>query len=86
MANVKSAQKRILISQRNYEMNRVARSSMRTAIKKFQAAVAEGNKEEAQTRLTSAFSSIDKAAKKGIIHKNQAARRKARLHKTLAAL
>ncbi len=86
MANIKSAEKRILISQRNYDMNRAVRSFMRTSIKKFQLAVADGNKENAEKYLTDAFSSIDKAAKKGVIHKNQANRRKARLHKSLAAM
>lgn len=86
MANIKSAQKRILITERNNDRNRAFRSSMRTAIKRFQAAVAEGKKEEAQKVLASAFSTIDKAAKKGVIHKNQADRRKARLHKRLAAM
>ncbi len=86
MANIKSAKKRILISKRDYDMNRAVRSLMRTSIKKFQLAVADGNKEDAENLLKAAFSSIDKAAKKGVIHKNQANRRKARLHKSLAAM
>ncbi|MDD2430893.1 MAG: 30S ribosomal protein S20 [Firmicutes bacterium] len=86
MANIKSAQKRILTTQRNSERNRTVLSSMRTSIKKFLSAVEDGNKEVAQSSLVKAFSTIDKAAKKGVIHKNQADRRKARLHQKLAAM
>ena len=86
MANIKSSKKRILVSERNFNRNRAIRSSMRSSIKKFQLAVAEGNKEEAQKLLSNAFSSIDKAAKKGLIHRNQANRRKARLHKSLSTM
>ncbi|HHY19477.1 MAG TPA: 30S ribosomal protein S20 [Firmicutes bacterium] len=86
MANIKSSKKRILVSERNFNRNRAIRSSMRSSIKKFQLAVAEGNKEEAQKLLSNAFSSIDKAAKKGVIHRNQANRRKARLHKSLSTM
>lgn len=83
MANSKTAQKRILVSQRNSTQNRMVLSTMRTTIKKFLKAVEEGNKELAQESLVKAFSVIDKAAKKGVIHKNQADRRKSRLHKNL---
>lgn len=86
MANSKTAQKRILVSQRNSTQNRRVLSTMRTTIKKFLKAVEEGNKELAQESLVKAFSVIDKAAKKGVIHKNQADRRKSRLHKKLAAM
>lgn len=86
MANIKSAKKRIQISERNFVENRTARSSMRTAIKKFELSVANSNKEEAEKLLSTAYSIIDKAAKKGFIHKNQADRRKARLNKRLAAM
>jgi small subunit ribosomal protein S20 len=59
---------------------------MRTAIRKYLQTLETGSREEAQLSLRNAISQIDRAASKGVIHKNQAARRKSRLSKRLASL
>ena len=76
MPNIKSAKKRVLVSNVNNERNKMAKSALKTTLKKFEAAVAEGNKEQADSAYTAAVKSIDQAVKKGIIHKNNAARKK----------
>ncbi len=76
MPNIKSAKKRVLVSKVNNECNKMAKSALKTTLKKFEAAVAEGNKEQADSAYTAAVKSIDQAVKKGIIHKNNAARKK----------
>ena len=76
MPNIKSAKKRVLVSKVNNERNKMAKSALKTTLKKFEAAVAEGNKEQADSAYTAAVKSIDQAVKKGIIHKNNAARQK----------
>ena len=76
MPNIKSAKKRVLVSKVNNERNKMAKSALKTTLKKFEAAVAEGNKEQADGAYTAAVKSIDQAVKKGIIHKNNAARKK----------
>ena len=76
MPNIKSAKKRVLVSKVKNERNKMAKSALKTTLKKFEAAVAEGNKEQADSAYTAAVKSIDQAVKKGIIHKNNAARKK----------
>ena len=76
MPNIKSAKKRVLVSKVNNERNKMAKSALKTTLKKFEAAVAEGNKEQADSAYTAAVKSIDQAVKKGIIHMNNAARKK----------
>ena len=76
MPNIKSAKKRVLVSKVNNERNKMAKSALKTTLKKVEAAVAEGNKEQADSAYTAAVKSIDQAVKKGIIHKNNAARKK----------
>ncbi len=84
MPNIKSAAKRVRVSEAKRERNRVAKSAYKTAVKRFNRALETGaeNKEEV---LRSTMKAIDKAAAKGIIHKNAAARRKSRLTKKLAS-
>jgi small subunit ribosomal protein S20 len=79
MANTKSAEKRIRQSEKRRMMNRQARSMMRTAIKKFRTLVTEQKLEEARSLLPSVYGVIDRTAKKGVIHRNTAARYKSRL-------
>lgn len=79
MANIKSAKKRILVSQKRADRNKAIRSTVKTAIKKVDAAVAANDKVAAKAALTQAVSTIDKAARKGIYHKNNAARKISRL-------
>ena len=86
MANIKSAKKRVLVSKVRYDRNKAIKSSVKTAIKKVEAAVAAGNKEEAAKLLLDATSTIDKAASKGVYHKNNAARKVSRLAKAVSAM
>lgn len=81
MANIKSAKKRILVAATKTARNKSIKSTVKTSIKKVEAAVNAKNKEEAQAALTAAVSTISKAAKKGVYHKNNAARKVSRLTK-----
>ena len=78
MANIKSALKRIRSSARKRARNKPVRSALKTYVKSAQTQIATGSEESAEA-VVRAISALDKAAGKGIIHKNQAARRKARL-------
>ena len=82
MPNIKSAEKRVLIEVRNNMRNRIVKSTMKTTIKKFDAAVAS-NSPDAQDLFIQATSVVDKAASKGVIHKNAANRKKSQLAKKL---
>ncbi len=86
MANIKSAKKRVLIAQRNTERNTAFKTSIKTAIKKVLACAASDDKSELNALLSKAYQLCDKAAGKGIIHKNTAARRKSRLTKAVNKL
>ncbi|MDO4632846.1 MAG: 30S ribosomal protein S20 [Eubacteriales bacterium] len=86
MANIKSAKKRILVNRTKAERNKAIKSSVKTAIKKVEAAVAAKDKEAAAAALLSATSTIDKAATKGVYHKNTASRKVARLAKLVNTL
>lgn len=79
MPNIKSAKKRVIIAEARREKNAAAKSTLRTAIKKYEKALAEGNKEEAKDLLVKAIGLLDKAAQTNLIHKNTAARQKSRL-------
>ena len=76
MPNIKSAKKRVLISKAENERNKAAKSALKTVVKKFDAAIAAGDKEQADGAFKAAVKSVDKAVKKGILHKNTAARKK----------
>jgi small subunit ribosomal protein S20 len=79
-----SALKALRVSERRYVRNRSVRSALRTYVKKARTSVEGGVLEEAPDQVRLAASQLDKAASKGIIHPNQAARRKSRLMKLLA--
>ena len=79
MANIKSAKKRIEVSERNAERNKVIRSGVKTAVKKVYAAIDANYKEAAKAALTNAISVIDKATTKVVYHKNYASRKVSRL-------
>ena len=81
MANIKSAKKRVLTSRVRQERNKAIKSSVKTAIKKVEAAVNAADKDAAAKELLNATSIIDKAAKKGVLHKNNSTRKVARLAK-----
>jgi len=86
MANIKSSKKRILVTQTKTAQNRIIKSALKTAIKKFEAAVASSNTEEANTLFVKVTKALDMAAQKGIVHKNMAARKKSRLAAKLKAV
>ena len=83
LANIKSAKKRILVNRTKAERNKSIKSSVKTAIKKVDAAVAAKDKEAAAAALLNATSVIDKATSKGVYHKNTSARKVARLAKAV---
>ena len=83
MANIKSAKKRILVIETKTLRNKIIKSKIKTLTKKVDAAVAAGDKTLAQTNPTTAITAIDKAAAKGIFHKNNAARKVSRLQRAV---
>jgi len=83
LANTQSAIKRIRRSERRRRINQVHRSRARTYVKRTRALIAAGQIEEAEAVALQAARSLDKAAERGIIHKNKAARSKSRLMKRL---
>ena len=83
MANIKSAKKRIEVIDKKTLRNKMIKSKVKTVIKKVEAAIAAGDKEAAQANLLVAISEIDKAASKGVYHKNNAARKVSRLSKAV---
>lgn len=76
MPNIKSAKKRVSLSRAANEHNKMAKSALKTTIKKFDVAVASGDKAQAGAAYTAAVVAVDKAVNKGILHKNNAARKK----------
>jgi small subunit ribosomal protein S20 len=86
LANIKSQIKRNKQNEKRRLRNRVYSGGARTYVKKARIAIGEGGAEEARAAVLQAVSALDKAAEKGIIHKNNAARRKSRLMKRLAEL
>ncbi len=86
MPNIKSAKKRVLVTEKKTEENKAIKSALKTQIKKFLAAVNAGEKEQATALYPITVSAIDSAASKGILHKNNAANKKAKLAKKFAAL
>jgi small subunit ribosomal protein S20 len=83
LANIKSAKKRILVSRTNAERNKAIRSGVKTAIKKVYAAIESGDKAAAQTELLAATKTIEMAGSKGVYHKNNVARKVARVSKAV---
>ena len=79
MPNIKSAKKRVLIAEVRNARNKAAKSELKTAIKKFEAAAAEGNRTEAEGAYKVAVKKVDMAASKGLIDKNNAAHKKSAL-------
>jgi small subunit ribosomal protein S20 len=86
LANIKSAIKRNKQNEKRRQRNRIFRGRARTYVKNARDVISSENLEEARAATLQAISALDKAAEKGILHKNNAARRKSRLMKQLAAL
>ena len=79
MPNIKSAKKRVLLSTARNNRNKADRSALKTALKKFEAVAAEGDRTEAEGAYKVAVKTVDKAVAKGILHKNNAAHKKSAL-------
>ena len=80
MANIKSAKKRILVTETRTARNKAIKSEVKTMVKKVYAAIDANDKEAAKAALLSATSTIDKATRKGVFHKNTSARKISRLN------
>ena len=76
MANIKSSSKRVLLTQKATARNKAAKSLMKTNIKKFDAAASGDDRDVAERAYKNAVKTIDRAASKGLVHKNNAARKK----------
>ena len=76
MPNIKSAKKRVLVNATKAAQNKAQRSALRTHLKKFEAAVAGGNRSEADAAYRVAVKAVDRAAAKGLLHSNNAANKK----------
>lgn len=86
VANIKSQIKRIKTNQKAQERNRAVKSEVRTAVRTAREAIAAGDKDKAQDAVKNANRKLDKAASKGVIHKNQAANKKSAISKQAAAI
>ncbi len=86
MPNIKSSKKDVISSKAAYEKNKAQKSAMKTAIKKFEAAVVAGDRAAAEAAYKLAVQAIDKACLKGLLHKNNAARKKSSLTLKLNAM
>ena len=76
MPNIKSSKKDVISSKIAYEKNKAEKSALKTSVKKFEAALAEGDKAVAEAAYKAAVKAVDQAVVKGVLHKNNAARKK----------
>ena len=76
MPNIKSAKKRVLVSKVNNARNKMEKSALKPTLKKFDAAVVSGDKVAADAAYKTAVKAVDQAVNKGLLHKNNAARKK----------
>lgn len=86
MANIKSQKKRVITNEKAHQRNVAVKSELKTTIRKVREAIATGDKDKAQAAYLVAAQKLDKAAGKGVIHKNQAANRKSGLAVAVNAL
>ena len=86
MANIKSQIKRNKQNEKRHERNKAVKTGLKTAVRKFREAAETGDAAEAKTLAQDAAKKLDKAASKGVIHKNQAANRKSAIAKKAASL
>ena len=84
MANIKSAMKRVKVTEKQNLRNRMAKSALKTSIRRFDEALQSDDAEKAEQAYVNAVSTVDKAAAKGVIHKNAADHKKAQLAVKLA--
>ena len=76
MPNIKSSKKDVIASKISYERNKANKSALKTDLKKFDAALVSGDKAAAEAAYKTAVKSVDQAANSGLLHKNNAARKK----------
>ena len=86
MANIKSQIKRNKQNEKRHERNKAVKTGLKTAVRKFREAAEAGDADQARTLAADAAKKLDKAASKGVIHKNQAANRKSAILKKAASL
>ncbi len=86
MPNIKSAKKRVLVIEAKTLQNQMFKTSLKTSIKKYEAALAAGDKALASETYKAAVKKLDKAVAKGILHKNNAARKKSQFTVKLNAM
>lgn len=86
MANIKSQIKRVKTNEKRRMRNKSVRSAVRTAVRKFREAAESGDVEQAAVLQRAASRALDKAASKGVLHKNQAANRKSAMAKRLTGI
>jgi small subunit ribosomal protein S20 len=86
VANIKSQLKRIKTNEKARLRNKAVKSSLKTSVRKFREAADAGDRDTAAQAMTTASRELDKAASKGVIHKNQAANRKSAMAKRAASL
>ena len=86
MPNIKSAKKRVLVIEKKTLVNQMHKTALKTAIKKFNEAVENKNVEEAKVLFNEAIKKLDKSVNQGILHKNNAARKKSQLALKLAKI
>jgi len=86
VANIKSQLKRIKTNEKRTERNKAVKSELRTWVRKFREAAASGDADAANDALRVASTKLDKAAAKGVIHKNQAANKKSTMARKVASL
>ncbi len=86
MPNIKSAKKRVLVIQKKTLINQMHKTALKTAIKKFEDAVEKKNVDEAKVLFNEAGKKLDQSVKQGILHKNNAARKKSQLALKLAKI
>ena len=86
MANIKSQKKRNITNEKARQRNVAVKSALKTAVRRVRTAATSGDAEAAAAALVTASKALDKAASKGVIHKNQAANRKSGLAKQVAGL
>jgi len=86
VANIKSQIKRNKQNEKARQRNKAVKSSLRTAVRSFRDAADSGDADKASEALRTAYVKLDKAASKGVIHKNQAANRKSALAKRVASI
>ena len=86
MANIKSAKKRVKVTEAKTLRNKIFRSQLKTEIKKYEAALEAGDNELAKETYKAAVKRIDRACARGLMHKNTAAHKKSELTKKLNAM